>query len=166
MKLTILANRIRSCRKCELWRNRKYAVPGMGPKNAKIFFIGLAPGDKENLTGKPFVGKSGRFLDKLFKKNKIDRKSVFMTSVLKCYLKDDIPKKRYIVACKPYLIDQIKSINPKVVVLLGDVAKNVLHRNPILKERKVIVTYHPAAGMRFPKIKRRMERDFKKILSA
>lgn len=165
MKLSILANRIKKCRKCELWKNRKKTVPGTGPKNAKIFLIGLAPGEKENKTGKPFVGKAGKFLDKLLKKNKIDRRKVFLTSVLKCYLKDAVPKKRQIIACKPYLIEQIKTVKPEVVVLLGNVAKNVLYKNPILKERKVIVTYHPAAGMRFPKIRKKIEKDFKKIFS-
>ena len=147
MKLSILASRIRKCRKCELWKTRKKAVPGIGAKSAKIMIIGLAPEEEDNLSGKPFVGKSGKFLDKLLKKNKIDRKKVFLTSVLKCYLQDNIPKKRYITACKPYLIDQIKNINPEIVILLGDVARNVLHKNPILKERKVIVTYHPSAGI-------------------
>lgn len=165
MKLSILANRIKKCRKCELWKNRKKAVPGMGPVNARLFLIGLAPGESENKTGKPFVGKAGKFLNKLLKKNKIDRKKVFLTSVLKCYLKDDVPKKRQIIACKPYLIEQIKAVKPEVVVLLGDVAKNVLYKNPVLKERKVVITYHPAAGMRFPKIRKKIEKDFKKIFS-
>jgi len=165
MKLSILAGKIRKCRKCELWKTRKNAVPGVGPKSAKIMLIGLAPGEKENVSGKPFVGKSGKFLDNLLKKYKIDRKKVFITSVLKCYLQDNIPKKRYIVSCKPYLVDQIKAINPEVVVLLGDVARNVLNRNPILKERKVIATFHPSAGMRFPKIKKKIEKDFSKILN-
>lgn len=164
MKLSILASKIRKCQKCELWKSRKKAVPGIGPKSAKIMLIGLAPGEKENISGKPFVGRSGKFLDKLLKKSKINRKNVFITSVLKCYLKDNVPKKRYITSCKPYLIEQIKAIKPEIVVILGDVAKNVLHKHPILKERKVIVTYHPAAGMRFPRIGKKIEKDFSKIM--
>jgi len=159
-----LAKQIRKCRKCKLWKTRSNAVPGEGPSNAKIFFIGQAPGKQEDLQGKPFVGRAGKFLNMLLEKNNIKRSDVFITSVLKCFPpKNRLPKKDEIKACLPYLIKQLEIINPRVVVLLGNVAIKTLKNHEILKGRKVICTYHPAAGMRFPKIKKKMLDDFKRI---
>jgi len=159
-----LAKQIRKCRKCKLWKTRNNAVPGEGPSNAKIFFIGQAPGKQEDLQGKPFVGRAGKFLNMLLEKNNIKRSDVFITSVLKCFPpKNRLPKKDEIKACLPYLIKQLEIINPRVVVLLGNVAIKTLKNHEILKGKKVICTYHPAAGMRFPKIKKKMFDDFKRI---
>ena len=159
-----LAKQIRKCRKCKLWKTRNNAVPGEGPSNAKIFFIGQAPGKQEDLQGKPFVGRAAKFLNMLLEKNNIKRSDVFITSVLKCFPpKNRLPKKDEIKACLPYLIKQLEIINPRVVVLLGNVAIKTLKNHEILKGKKVICTYHPAAGMRFPKIKKKMFDDFKRI---
>lgn len=164
MNLTELANQIKKCRKCPLYKTRKHAVPGKGPKNAKIMFIGQAPGKQEDLTGYPFIGRAGKFLDSLLQKNKINRKKCFITSVVKCYPpKNRIPKPAEAKTCTyEYLIKQIKIINPKTIVLMGKVAQKYVTEE-FLKNKKVIKTFHPAAGMRFPKIRKKMISDFKKI---
>ena len=84
MNLKTLAKQIRKCRKCSLYKKRGDAVPGEGPENAKIMLIGQAPGKQEDLTGKPFMGRAGEFLNELLKKNRTDRKKCFITSVVKC----------------------------------------------------------------------------------
>ena len=164
MSLAKLAKQIKKCRKCGLYKSRNKAVPGQGAVNAKIMFVGQAPGKKEDLLGKPFVGKAGIFLDYLLKKNKISRKKCFITSVVKCFPpKNRIPSKNEAETCvKNYLIKQISIINPKTVVILGNIAKRYVPKE-LLKNKKVIYTYHPAAGVRFPKIRKKISKDFKKI---
>ena len=169
MNLTTLANQIKKCKKCPLYKSRKKAVPGEGPKKAKIMFIGEAPGAEEDKVGKPFVGRSGRFFDQLLKKNKINRKKVFITGAVKCHPpKNRNPKLKELKICKKlYLDKQIKTIKPKLIVILGRIAlKSLLNQNKIKHGKRIknyFITYHPAAAMRFPKIKKAMEKDFKKI---
>lgn len=163
MNLSKLAAQIRSCKKCRLYKFANKAVPGEGPFNAKLMFIGIAPGKMEDLTGRPFVGRAGRFLDYLFERNKISRKKVFITSIVKHFPPENrVPKTDEIKACLPFTIKQIRIINPKTIVLLGNLAKKHVPKE-LLKNKKVIFTSHPAAGMRFPKIRKKMLEDFKKI---
>ena len=158
------------------WRKqfRKNAVPGEGPINAKIFFVGQNPGRNEDLKGKPFVGLSGNFLDKMLNIANIERKKVFITGAVKCHTpKNRKPSKEEIEKCKPYLLKQIEIINPKLIVILGEVALNALlslkekisklHGKFIKKDRNYFITFHPAAGMRFPNIRKIMIKDFKKL---
>ncbi len=181
-----LANQIRKCKKCSLWRARKNGVPGEGPANAEIIVIGQAPGAQENKTGRPFIGRTGQFLDQLLKIAKIEREKVFITSPIKCFPpKNRKPTKKEIAACLPYLKKQIEIIapraiyrakpviNPQKFILLGEVAFSVFFPGKKLKDfrgkwvkkddRKFFVTYHPAAGIRFQKFKRILEKDFRKL---
>lgn len=164
MNLGALANQIRKCKLCPLWKSRKHAVPGEGSAKARIMFIGEAPGVQEDLTGKPFVGASGKFFDALLKKNKIARKKCFVTSIVKCKpAKNRTPKPSEAGICvQEFLAKQIRLIKPKTIVLLGAVAKKYTPKE-LLKNKKVIATHHPAAGRRFPKSRKKMERDFKRI---
>lgn len=167
-----------NCKKCPLWKKRKNAVPGEGPANAKIMIIGQAPGIEEDKTGRPFVGRAGQFLNKLLKIAKIKREKVFITSPIKCFPpKNRKPKKEEIEACLPWLKKQIEIINPQKFILLGEVAFSVFFPDKKLKdfrgkwitfrqarsEKKFFITYHPAAGLRFPKIRRILEKDFRKL---
>jgi len=169
-----LNKEIKTCQKCDLSKTRRNAVPGEGPARAKIIVIGQAPGFKEDLTGRPFCGKAGRLLDKLLKIAKIERKEIFITSPLKCFPPGNRkPKKEEIEACLPYLKKQIEIINPKYFILLGEVAFRVFFpqkrlkdfRGKLIEKGKKIYfpTYHPSAGLRFPKIRKILEKDFKKI---
>jgi len=163
-RLRKISAEIRKCKKCRLYKHARKAVPGEGPAKAKIFFVGQAPGNAEDKTGRPFVGRSGNFLDKLLRSAGLKRKNVFITSVVKHFPpRNRTPKKDEIKACKPYIIRQLKLVNPKIVVLLGKVAQNALAGEPVLKGKKVVKTAHPAAGRRFPKIGDRMEKDFAKL---
>ncbi|MBD3259514.1 uracil-DNA glycosylase [Candidatus Woesearchaeota archaeon] len=165
---------IKKCTKCRLSKARSNAVPGEGPIGARYMFIGQGPGKKEDLTGQPFVGKAGKFLDELLKKNRIDRKKVFITSTVKCLAPENrLPKKDEITACLPYTLRQIKLVEPKFIILLGRVAMKAFtpfkdldkyHGKTIKVAKKAyFLTYHPASGMRFPAVKKKMKKDFKKI---
>lgn len=171
-----LNQEIKNCRKCDLWRLRKNVVPGEGPVNAKIMAIGMAPGVEEDLTGRPFCGRAGKFLNRLLKIAGIKRKEIFVTSPLKCLPQPPInrkPRKEEIEACLPWLKKQIEIINPQKFILLGEVAFSVFFPNKKLKNFRgkwiekdgkfYFPTYHPAAGLRFPKIRKILEGDFEKL---
>ncbi|MBW3011242.1 uracil-DNA glycosylase [Candidatus Woesearchaeota archaeon] len=174
-KLLELHKRIRRCSLCFLSRSRMVAVPGTGNMNAKIFFVGEAPGNEEDKIGRPFVGRSGKFLDWLFGKYGFDRKKVFITSIVKCRPpKNRKPKPEEISVCRSmYLQEQIRLIQPKVVVLFGEVALKAMlnlqglskiHGIPIKRDDIIYFpTYHPASGMRFPEIRKKMMADFRKL---
>ncbi len=172
-ELDKIAAKINVCKKCPLWRSRKRAVPGEGPSNAKIMFVGQAPGSEENKSGRPFVGRAGKLLNEVLKKAKIERKKCFITSVIKCFPpKNRLPKKQEVEACKPYLLKQIEIIKPKIIVLLGRLAVKTLLGKAELKKihgKKLMIdntiylaTYHPSAA-RFPWIKKVIEKDLKTI---
>jgi DNA polymerase len=189
IELEKLNKKIKNCKKCPLWKLRKNAVPGEGPVKAKIIIIGQAPGVEEDRVGKPFVGRAGKFLNKLLEIAEIKREKIFITSPLKCFPpKNRKPKKEEIEACLPYLKKQIEIINPPArgearpagrqkFILLGEVAFSVFFPDKKLKdfrgkwitlrspqgEKKFFITYHPAAGLRFPKIKKILEKDFRKL---
>ena len=173
-KLEALNQEIKNCKKCPLWKLRKNAVPGEGPANAKIMLVGQAPGAMENLKGVPFCGRAGKFLDYLLKIAGINRKKIFITSPIKCFPpKNRKPTKKEIEACLPWLKKQIEIIKPKKFILLGEVAFSVFFSDKKLKDFRgkwiekngkfYFPTYHPAAGLRFPKIKKILERDFEKL---
>ena len=175
-KLTQLNEKIKKCKKCELWKMRNNVVPGEGPSNAKVMIIGQAPGVQEDKTGRPFVGPAGKFLNYLLGLAGLNRKEIFITSPLKCLPQPPInrkPKKKEIEACLPWLKKQIEIINPEIFILLGEIAFSVFFPDKKLKDfrgkwierknKKFFVTYHPAAGIRFPKIRKVLEEDFKKL---
>jgi DNA polymerase len=174
--LVKLNRKIKSCKRCPLGKLRKNAVPGEGPVEAKIMSLGVAPGVEEDRSGKPFVGRAGKFLNELLKVAKIKRDKIFITSILKCLPQPPInrrPKREEIDACLPWLKKQIEIINPKYFILLGEVAFSVFFPKQKLKDFRgkwikkdgkfYFPTYHPAAGLRFPKIKKILEKDFRKI---
>jgi DNA polymerase len=173
-KLAKLNREIRNCNKCSLWKTRKNTVPGEGPTNAQIMIIGQAPGAEEDKVGRPFIGRSGKFLNQLLKITRIDRKKVFITSPLKCFPpKNRKPTKKEINTCLFYLKEQIEIMNPKKIILLGEIAFSVFFPNEKLKNfrgkiiekdnKEFFITYHPAAGLRFLKIKKLLEKDFKNL---
>lgn len=119
-ELAKLNDEVRACPLCDLSKTRKRAVPGEGPVDAEIMFIGEAPGFHENEQGRPFIGPAGRFLDELLASIDLDRGKVYITNVVKCRPpnnRDPLPHE--IEACAPYLERQLALIKPKVVVTLG-----------------------------------------------
>jgi DNA polymerase len=168
---------IRRCRRCVLHRSRKHAVPGEGPIEAKILFVGEAPGREEDMCGRPFVGRSGRFLDGLLEEASLSRCDIYITSAVKCRPpRNRTPRTDELRICKANWLDrQIRLIRPKMIVLLGKTSVRQvlglkgnlsrLHGQIFLQNGiRCLVTFHPAAGMRFPRIKSQMIHDFKKLM--
>jgi uracil-DNA glycosylase family 4 len=164
MTLEDVNKRINNCRKCRLWQDANHAVPGEGPANAKLVLVGQNPGAEEDKTGKPFVGRAGKFLNKVLAEYGIRREEVFITNTVKHISPNNRkPLPDEIEACVPYLEEQIKTIKPKIVVLMGKVAWQA----PRVKGITYVETYHPSAAMRFTKMRKRFLEDFnalKKLL--
>jgi uracil-DNA glycosylase family 4 len=118
--LESLNHRIRSCVKCRLSVTRKHALAGEGNMNARIMFIALSPGKKEDTENKMFIGPSGHILDKLFYATDIKRDSIYMTNLIKCILpKNRKPKMDEIESCSQFLDEEIQIIHPEIIVPLG-----------------------------------------------
>jgi uracil-DNA glycosylase family 4 len=157
LKLEQLNEQIKNCRKCRLWQGAKNAVPGEGPTNAEVMLVGQNPGAEEDKTGKPFVGRAGKFLNKVLAKNGFNREDLFITNIVKhTSPKNRQPLPDEIAACAPYLKEHIKIIKPKIVVLMGTVAWQA----PRIEGVTYVETYHPSAAMRFTKMRKRFEEDF------
>jgi DNA polymerase len=164
------------CKKCRLGRTRQNAVPGEGPSNAEFIFIGQGPGANEDKTGRPFIGRAGKLLTELIEMAGLKRENVFITSAVKCFPTpppNRKPERDELAACLPYLLRQIDLINPAKIVLLGDVAfKTFFPSEPLAPwrgkwrkkdNRDYFVSYHPAAGIRFQKMKKILVQDFKNL---
>ena len=166
-----LSKKIDDCRRCDLWKNTTYAVPGAGNPDAKVMFIGEGPGFHEDRVGRPFVGQSGKLLDKMIEKVSLTRSDVFIGNVVKHRAPENRdPSSLEISACNYWLDQQLEIINPKVVVTLGrfSLAKFIptakisqVHGDPVrVRNYVVIPMYHPAAALRRGAILRLLEEDF------
>lgn len=172
-ELLRIAQEIENCSVCKIGKSGK-AVPGEGNANAKIVFVGEAPGKIESLTGRPFVGRSGKYFRSFLKKIELRQENVYITSPVK-YLPDrGTPSSKDIEHGRIHLLKQLGVINPKIIVLMGRVAAfGVLdkkisplksHGNEVLRDNKIyFITLHPAAALRFPTIRKHFENDFKKL---
>ena len=173
-KVRIKAGR---CTACRLAAKRTNMVFGEGNPNADIMFIGEGPGEDEDLSGRPFVGKAGQLLTKIIENGmKIPRTQVYIANIVKCRPpanRDPMPDEAQ--CCIGFLKEQIKIVNPKVLILLGKVAmKNLLGiEGSMTKAResdyeyegiKVFVTYHPSALLRNESYKRPVWEDIKKAM--
>ncbi len=169
--LNKLAGEISVCAKCTLHETRKMSVPGDGPANAEIMFIGEGPGFHENEQGHPFVGAAGKFLDQLLAQADVMRSEVFICNVVKCRPpgnRDPLPEE--IAACDAHLEAQIKIINPSIIVTLGrismskfipDVKISAVHgQMKKIGDRCVIPMFHPAAALHQPQLKPSILGDF------
>jgi uracil-DNA glycosylase family 4 len=170
---------VRNCTKCdELAEYRTQAVPGVGPANARVVFIGEAPGRWEDEEGEPFVGDAGAYLTELLEKIGLARSEVFITNIIKCRPPDNRnPKTPEMEACAPYLERQLELIKPDLVVLLGRVAlerffpKQKITEAAAKPRRRRVgareVTFlpllHPAFGIRRQDLKPEIEQQFWRI---
>jgi DNA polymerase len=151
---------IKNCRKCSLWQNANNAVGGEGPTNAQVMLVGQNPGAEEDKTGRPFIGRAGKFLNKVLAENGIDREKIFITNTVKHLTPQNRkPSPDEAAACVPYLVEQVKLVKPKIVVLMGAVAWQA----PRVEGIKYIETVHPSAAMRFTKMRKRFQEDFSKL---
>jgi len=165
---------IKTCHGCRLWRTANHAVPGEGSANAKVMFIGEGPGYHEDKLGRPFVGRAGNLLDHLLVQNGLKRDDVFITNVVKHRPSENrAPMKDEARACVPYLQQQIKIINPKVVVPLGRSAMEIFIKGKLISDvhgqaykvgnRVVFPIYHPAAALRSKTVLEILEKDFRNL---
>jgi uracil-DNA glycosylase family 4 len=171
-----LNKQIELCQNCELARTRIKVVPGEGPENADILFIGEAPGYHEDQQGRPFVGPAGQFLDDLLASINLNRSQVFIANVIKCRPpgnRDPLPGE--IQACKQWLDHQIELIKPKMIVTLGRYSMARYFTNESIgkihgKAKKMdgviyFPMYHPAAALHQGSLRKTIEEDIKNIPS-
>ncbi|GMR19124.1 MAG: type-4 uracil-DNA glycosylase [Patescibacteria group bacterium] len=162
---------VRTCHKCRLWRTAIHAVPGEGRVEAKVMFIGEGPGYHEDKLGRPFVGRAGQLLDRLLSRSGMKRADVFITNVVKHRPPENrAPMKDEVRACLPYLLQQIKVINPEVIVPLGRSALEIFIKDTPIGEARgrayrigdqiFFPLYHPAAALRSTSVMNILEKDF------
>ena len=126
-ELLELAIATASCTSCGLADSRSQVVFGIGSPKAQVMIVGEAPGFNEDQAGEPFVGAAGHLLDRLLEEIEIDRSAVYLTNVIKCRAPNDrVPQAEEVDACKGYLLEQMKLIEPKVVVVLGGLVSQLL----------------------------------------
>jgi uracil-DNA glycosylase family 4 len=171
--LNELYQEIKDCEKCHLSSSRTNLVFGAGNQNADVIFVGEAPGREEDLKGEPFVGRAGQLLDKILAAIKFTRDDVYIANILKCRPpenRDPLPDE--IQMCEPHLLEQIGIIQPKIICALGRIAAQALLKTklPLGQLRgklhdyhgtKFLVTYHPAALLRYQQYKRPTWEDVK-----
>jgi len=180
--LTII-RKVKNCTRCGLYKYRKNAVPGEGSLESKVFFLGEAPGRREDEEGRPFVGAAGKLLDTLLRSIGLSRSQVFITNVVKCRPPNNRdPRDDEVSACSVHTNEILSLVDPDVIVTLGNHAGKYVftslggrswlgvsrHRGrtyelmvDILgKKIMVIPTYHPAAALYNPVLKQQLESDF------
>lgn len=158
--LDAIADEVRACTRCRLCEQRTQAVPGVGPYDARIMFVGEAPGEDEDLQGEPFVGRAGQALTVLLSNIGIDRSDVYITNICKCRPPGNRdPHPDEVDACREYLHGQIACIRPALICTLGrwamqtlleDATLSVMKLNGQLIERHgltFVPLIHPAAGL-------------------
>ena len=168
-----------ACSQCVLRSGCKNVVPGEGPATAEIMFIGEGPGAKEDELGRPFVGAAGKFLDEMLGTISLKREEVYIANVVKCrppQNRDPLPEE--VAACWPWLLEQIKIIQPKLIVTLGRHSMerflpnqkiSQIHGKAMRREidgigKQVFYTlYHPAAALYNGSMREVLIKDFKRI---
>ncbi|MCW4005940.1 MAG: uracil-DNA glycosylase [Candidatus Bathyarchaeota archaeon] len=160
MSLEELHEQIKQCKKCPLWRDAKNVVVGEGHKDAKVMLVGQNPGKDEDASGRPFVGRSGKFLTNALAEHSIDRSQIFITNIVKHVTPQNRkPTAAETQACLPHLQAQIRLIQPKIIILVGASARET----PREKGIEYIEIIHPSAAMRFTKMHARFEEQIKTL---
>jgi DNA polymerase len=178
-QLQKLNEKMAKCSQCVLRMGCKQVVPGEGSAEAEIMFIGEGPGKKEDETGQPFVGAAGKFLDEMLGVINLKREDVYIANVVKCRPpenRDPLPEEA--AACWPWLLKQIKIIQPKLIVTLGRHSMerflsgykiSDMHGTLVIKtiaeigKQNFYTLYHPAAALYNGSMRATLIEDFKKI---
>jgi uracil-DNA glycosylase family protein len=175
--LKTLKDAAAGCRGCHLWRGAKQTVFGEGLKRSHVMFVGEQPGDQEDKQGRPFVGPAGRELDRALDEVGIARDDTYITNVVKHFKFEErgrrrihqTPKRFEIDACRPWLDEELRVVDPDALVLLGATAAKALlgssfrlthHRGELLDSELapiVTATIHPSAILRAPDDEARIE---------
>jgi len=169
---------IEECHRCPLGETRNKFVFGEGRSDARLMFVGEAPGREEDRQGRPFVGRAGQLLTRMIKAMGLDRRDVFIGNILKCRPPENrTPTLAEMAVCLPYIMQQIRIIRPEIVCALGATALKGLLRDPrasISRMRgkfinweglKLMPTYHPAYLLRSPGEKRKSWEDVQKMMA-
>jgi DNA polymerase len=169
-----IADEVSVCTKCTLSKSRKKTVPGEGPANSEIMFIGEGPGMNEDEQGRPFVGAAGNFLNQLLAQAGLKREEVWIGNVVKCRPpgnRDPLPEE--LAACDPYLERQIQALHPSIIVTLGRFSMgkfmpgakiSAVHgQMRKIGDRFVIAMYHPAAALHQPALMKTIMADFSRL---
>ncbi|MDD4774731.1 MAG: uracil-DNA glycosylase [Eubacteriales bacterium] len=175
MNLTELENSCRDCKRCELHRYKTNTVFGEGPADAKLMFVGEAPGEQEDLSGIPFVGRAGKLFDKYLFAVDIDRSDVYIANMLKCRPpknRDPLPGEQNV--CIGWLREQVKIIRPRLIVCLGRISAMRMIKPDIMVTREhgvwftkgafeMCAVYHPSLLLRDPRKREDMLMDMKSV---
>ncbi len=175
--LSALRDYVLSCHLCALSKTRKHVVFGEGREDADIMFIGEGPGEMEDNTGRPFVGRAGQLLTKIIENVlEIRREEVYIANIVKCRPPANrVPTPEEANLCKPYLMKQIELVNPRILVALGSTSYKYLTgdmQTPISRVRgevvdfggrRLIPTYHPSYLLRNPSAKKEVYKDMLKV---
>ena len=175
MTWEILESTCAACQKCALGATRTKSVFGTGSREADLLFVGEAPGEQEDLTGTPFVGRAGQLLNKFLDAVNIPREDVYIANILKCrppQNRDPLPAEE--AACMDFLREQVRLLQPKLIVCLGRISAQKLIKPDfaITKEHGqwfekngylMTAVYHPAYLLRDPRKKEDMLEDMKRI---
>lgn len=168
---------IGECTRCKLHKGRHKIVFGDGNPKAELMFVGEGPGADEDAQGLPFVGRAGKLLTQMIEAMGLQRKDVYICNVVKCRPPENrAPEPAEVATCSPYLLRQIDTIQPKVIVCLGAVAAKTLlqttrgisqFRGQWLEWRghKLMATYHPAYLLRNPPAKADVWKDLQKVMT-
>ena len=163
------------CKRCKLHRGRKTIVFGEGNEKATLMLIGEGPGYDEDVQGRPFVGRAGQLLTKILQSINLPREEVYIANIIKCRPPQNRnPEPDEIQSCSPFLMKQIRVIQPKIICALGTFSAQTLLKTDVkisalrgklfdLEGIKVIPTYHPAFLLRNSERKREVWEDMKKI---
>ena len=182
-ELKKIKDEVVNCRKCSLYKTRTYPVIGEGNHQAKIMFVGEAPGVQEDKTGRPFCGAAGKILDELLESVGIEREDVYITNILKDRPPGNRdPQKEEIEDCVLYLERQIEIIKPEIICPLGrysmeflmerfglkdeiepisKIHGKVFEAKTLFQKLKIIPFYHPAVATYNPNMKEILKKDFK-----
>ncbi len=172
--LSNLIQQVSLCQDCELAKTRNMVVPGEGAENARIMFIGEAPGFYEDQQGRPFVGSAGKFLDELLQSIELDRSKVYIANVIKCRPPDNRdPLPQEIESCGKWLDKQIEIISPSVIVTLGRHSMSKFFEGVSIGKihgtarevdgRLCFAMYHPAAALHQQSLRKTIRDDMLKL---
>jgi len=175
MTLQELGHSLKDCQRCRLSSGRTQVVFGVGNPQAQIMFVGEAPGFYEDKQGEPFVGAAGRLLNELLQGVGLSRKDIYIANVIKCRPPDNRdPQPDEVETCKPFLLQQIELIKPRVVCTLGNFAMQTLlgRKVGIMKVRGqafqvqdffIFPMLHPAAALHQGSLNEPLREDFRKL---
>ena len=172
--LAEVARLVRECVGCPLHQGRTNPVPGEGPPDAHLLFIGEGPGYQEDRQGRPFVGPAGRFLEEMLASIGLERRDVFIANMVKCRPPQNRdPQPDEIRACSKYLERQIELVNPRLIVTLGRFSLAHFFPGEAISQargrarekdgRLIYPIMHPAAGLRRQELRATIMEDFQAI---